>query len=36
VAQHEELNILAADVRPISRTNPTTCKKIKYSNRNDT
>ena len=27
---------LAEDARPISRTNPRTCKKIKYSNRNDT
>jgi len=27
---------LAAGVRPISRTSPSTCAKIKYSNRNDT
>jgi hypothetical protein len=27
---------LAEDVRPISRTSPNTCQKIKYSNRNDT
>jgi hypothetical protein len=25
-----------ADVRPISRTSPSTCQKIKYSNRGDT
>jgi hypothetical protein len=24
------------DVRPISRTNPSTCRKIKYSSRSDT
>ena len=29
VAQHEELDVLAADVRPGSRTNPSTCRKIK-------
>jgi hypothetical protein len=27
---------LPADVRPISRTSPSTCRKIKYSNCNDT
>jgi LuxR family transcriptional regulator, maltose regulon positive regulatory protein len=27
---------LAEDVRPISRTNPSTCQKIKYSKRSDT
>ena len=27
---------LVEDVRPISRTNPSTCRKIKYSNRSDT
>jgi hypothetical protein len=27
---------LMADVRPISRTSPSTCQKIKYSNRSDT
>jgi hypothetical protein len=27
---------LAADVRPISRISPSTCRKIEYSNRNDT
>ena len=27
---------MAADVRPISRTSPSTCRKIKYSNRSDT
>ena len=27
---------LAADVRPNSRTSPSTCRKIKYSNRSDT
>ena len=27
---------MMADVRPISRTKPSTCEKIKYSNRSDT
>ena len=27
---------MVADVRPISRTSPSTCQKIKYSNRSDT
>ena len=27
---------MAEDVRPISRTSPNTCEKIKYSNRSDT
>ena len=27
---------MVADVRPISRTSPSTCRKIKYSNRSDT
>ena len=27
---------MVADVRPISRTSPSTCQKIKYSNRNGT
>jgi hypothetical protein len=27
---------LVEDVRTISRTSPSTCQKIKYSNRNDT
>ena len=27
---------MAEDVRPISRTSPSTCRKIKYSNRSDT
>jgi Thioredoxin like C-terminal domain len=36
VPQHDELDVLLADVRPISRTNPSTWRKIKCSNRSDT
>jgi hypothetical protein len=36
MSQHEKLDVLGADVRPISRTSPITCWKMRYSNRRDT
>ena len=36
MTQHEHLTSFEEDVRPSSRTSPSTCRKIRYSNRNDT
>ena len=36
MAQHEELDILGGGRAAVSRTSPSTCRKIKYSNRSDT
>ena len=36
VPQHEELDVLGADVRPSSRSSPSMCWKIRYNSRNDT
>jgi hypothetical protein len=36
VAQHEQFNVLGGGLRPISRTSPSTCRRIKYSSRSDT